>query len=235
MAEAGSIADVAGDIAVGVLFAANAFKSLDLARKYYDLYKEQRDFYYATFQNGVEGPLSLEVAAIPIRTANYTARLAELYDIGFGILAGSAASVPVWLERHRAMYADVPVATIDQEIYSDTSRIVSDWSNYLFRYEEHIVDTENDIRWRKRMMLHNIGIKQGTAVAAALDQSLGMFQEQLNGLSDQLATYGNGIAKYAGYRKGTADTADSFQSAQPRILSSLPDNYTYRGGEKVLS
>lgn len=228
MAEAFQGIMVVAEAALAIAMAAEGYKSLSIARDYYNLYKDQREFYYTTFQAGVEAPLSAEALAIPAYVRNYATRIATVYDNTTGVLAGEATDVEGWIARHRVMYGAPEVTRIDDELETDRARIESDWVNYFFRFEEHVYDVENDIRWRKRMAIHNIGLKQGTAIAGALDQSLTGFQEQLNGLGDQLATYGNGIARYVGYKRGLSDTSDDFASRLPQ--STIPDyNYTMPG------
>jgi hypothetical protein len=123
------------------------------------------------------------------------------------------------------MYGEQPDAQIS-ELEVDTARIRSDWSNYLFRFEELWADVRNDKRWADRLMLHNVGLKQGTSVVSNLTSSLKEYQANISDLGNQLATYGNGIAMYAGYKRGLSDTADDFsrgttfaQDGSPRVMS----------------
>lgn len=213
---------------IGSLIA--GFKTVSLARKYYDLYREQRDYYYNTFQNGVELPLVNDIYNIPIYLKDYAGRAGTIYDPVTGPFGGQSGNIENWLARHAKMYATTADEKIT-ELEPDKARLQSDWTNYLFRFEEVWADTRNDIRWGQRLMVHNIGLKQGTAVTSSLNSSLGEYQDHLRDLSSQLATYGNGIAKYAGYKKGLSDTSDDFAKA-----TSFRDNsVTVEFGHEVIT
>lgn len=222
------IATQVAEVAAGIGSLVSGFKVIELAKDYYDLYRDQREYYYNVFQNGVEAPLASEVNQISPYNANYAARTASLYNQYTGPFGGAVTDGRGWWARHAAMYGDVP----DEKITSyeaDAARIKSDWTNYMFRFEEEWADTRNDIRWNRRLAVHNLGVKQGTAVAASLNSSLNEYQNHIADFSNQLATYGNGIAKYVGYKKGLADTADSFNNSSDRYNPKIPDNYVQIG------
>lgn len=203
------VATQIAEAAAGIGSIVSGFKTVSLARKYYDLYKQQRDFYYTVFQNGVESPLINEANAIPFYYADYAARAATAFNTVTGPFGGESTNTLGWWTRHSNMYADSPDPLIT-ELDADTARLRSDWANYLFRFEELWQEVRNDSRWSKRLAVHNIGLKQGTAVVSSLNSSLDQYQENIADLGNQLATYGNGIAKYVGYKRGLADTADDF-------------------------
>ncbi len=198
------------EAAAGIASIVSSFKILDLSRKYYDLYKHQREWYNTTFQKGLEAPLAAEIYADTPYALNYLGRLATAYNTQSGPFGGSSTDAAAWWARHGATYNTPNDARLTRELTFDLARVKSDWTNYLFRFEEQFYDAANDIRWRKRMMLHNIGIKQGTAVASSLDSALGQYADHVQDFGNQLATYGNGIAKYAGYKRGMAEIADDF-------------------------
>lgn len=219
------------EAAAGIAGVITSFKMLSLAKKYYNLYKNQREFYYDTFQTGLEAPLATEVYGIPVYTLDWGGQIGSIYDGETGAF-GESTDAEAWWARHGAAYSTVNDSRLLKELPFDKVKVKSDWTNYLARFEEQFADITNDIRWRKRFALHNIGIKQGTAVAASLDSSLDNYMEHVNDFGNQLATYGNGIAKYVGYRKGLADTADDFNRMdyRQRTPSSIPDyNYTQVG------
>lgn len=199
------VAEAAG--ALGSVY--TGFKLLEVARDYYDLYREQRDFYYNTFQNGVEGPLASEVFAIPVTQLDHTTQAATIYDTQTGPLGGRAGDIGGWWDRHAEMYHTTRDDSIT-ELAPDTARLQSDWANYLFRFEEHYVDVLNDIRWNKRIGIHNIGLKQGAYVSSALSTSFSNYEDMLDGTADAMSAMGNGAAMYAGYRKGLTDTYDDY-------------------------
>jgi len=96
------------------------------------------------------------------------------------------------------------------ELAPDIAKLKSDWANYLFRYEEHTVDVHNDIRWDRRLALHNVGIKQGTSISAALSTSFKVYEDAIDGVGDEAASIASGAAAYSGYRRGISDTFDDF-------------------------
>ena len=215
------------EAAAGIGSILASMKNVELARKYYDIYKYQRDFYYSVFQSGVEVPLITEIYFKPYYYKDYAARVDTLYNSATGPFGGQSGDIMGWWARHTGMYGEAPDAQIT-ELETDTARLRSDWSNYLFRFEELWADVRNDKRWADRLMLHNVGLKQGTQVVSNLTSSLKEYQANISDMGNQLATYGNGIAAYAGYKRGMADTADNFShgavfsaaDGSPRVMSS---------------
>ena len=205
------IATQAAEAAAGIGSVLAGFKNVALARKYYDLYRSQREFYYSVFQNGVERPLIAEVYTRAFYYKDYAGRVNTLYNSVTGPFGGESGDIEGWWSRHAAMYGQ-PISEDISELETDKARLQSDWSNYLFRFEELWADVRNDKRWAERLMVHNIGIKQGAQVSTSLQTSLSQYQDNIQDLSSQLATYGNGIAKYVGYKRGMQDTADDFTS-----------------------
>lgn len=219
------VATQVAEAAAGVASIITSFKLLSLSEKYYDLYKSQRDYYYSTFQTGLEQPLALDTYADAPYALNYTGRLATMYNTDTGPFGGKSTDTAAWWLRHGAVYGQtVNDPRLTKELVFDLAGIKSDWSNYMFRFEEQFYDTANDIRWRKRLAVHNMGIKTGTAVAGSLDSSLGNLMDNIQDFGNQLATYGNGIAKYAGYKRGMADTADNFNAMhyEQRVPENTP-------------
>lgn len=218
------------EAAAGIASVLNGFKILDIAKGYYNLYKQQREFYYNTFQAGLEAPLSNEVYSIPNPVLDYQGRILSAYNTDTGPFGGQATDVDGWWYRHAGMYNTARDPQLQEELQLEMAKIKSDWSNYLFRFEETYYDLTSDIRWRKRLALHNIGVKEGTAVASALNTSLGEYQQHVQDFSNQLATYGNGIAKYVGYKKGLSDTSDDFNRMEYSPKLPVPDyNYVQVG------
>lgn len=197
--------------AVGTIVSAYAsYKLLEVAEDNYELWAEQKEYYYNTFQYGVEKPLAAEIFAVPRKALDYVGQVGSVYDSETGPLGGSAGDAGGWWDRHASMYNTTRDAHIT-EAAPDLARLQSDWANYLFRYEEHYTDVLNDIRWERRIAVHNIGIKQGSAVSGALSTAFTAYEDAMNDTADQFAAVANGAAKYAGYRKGQSDTYDSFR------------------------
>lgn len=203
------IATQAIEAAAGIGALIQGFKLAELSRKYYDLYNAQRQFYYTVFQNGVETPLLADVYGKPIYTINYAARVATAVNNVTGPFGGASTDIAGWWKRHANMYAFAPDPLIT-ELPIDQAALQSDWTNYLFRFEELWADIRNDERWARRLAIHSIGIKQGAEVSTALDSALTQYQDNIQDFSNQLATYGNGAAKYAGYKRGLSDMRDDF-------------------------
>lgn len=216
----------AAEAAAGLAGVYNGFKILGIAQDYYDLYKDQRQYYYSTFQQGVEAPLANEIYTDPKPVLDYAARLAAGYNAVTGPFGGKATDMRGWWERHANAYSSIPDPMLVRESETDIQRVKSDWTNYWFRFEEIYYDLALDIRWRKRLALHNVGIKQGTAVSSAMDSALREYTTHMQDFGNQMATYGNGIAAYAGYKKGLADPADDVNAMEYDTAMRTP-NYTY--------
>lgn len=221
------IATQVAEAAAGVAGVLSSFKLLDLAKDYYELYKEQREFYYTTFQQGVEKPLAEEIYNDAKPVLDYSGRVATAYNAATGPFGGRSADMLAWWERHRRTYGAYEDANLRKESVLDIARIKSDWTNYLFRFEETYFDLRNDVRWRKRIALHNIGIKEGTAVTSSMATSLGQYQDQISNFGDQMATYGNGIARYVGYKRGLSDTSDDFSAMEYTSSGVAVPDYNY--------
>lgn len=213
-------------------------KMLGVARDYYRLYDRQKQFYYNTFQNGLEAPLAREVFAIPYLRLDYGKQIDTLINRESGVFGGSSTDAMGWWARHGNMYNSPTDSSRFGDMEADMARLKSDWANYLFRFEEHYNDTMNDIRWNKRLAVHNIGIKQGTAVAAALATSFSAYEDAMSRTGDMLATMANGAAQYAGYRRGQADTNDTYNSntyqlAMPAMTGGTVRNESIAAGNFV--
>lgn len=199
----------AAEAAAGLGAFLSGMENVRLSRKYYDLYNQQRQFYYNTFQAGAELSLAQQAYTEPTYVINYGARVQTVLNPTTGPLGTIATDVPTWVARHAGMFAKSIDPNIT-ELEVDMARVTSDWVNYLYRFEELWADVRNDTRWTRRLTAHNIAIKQGTAVTAALGDAVKGYTNQISDLSSQLATYGNGIAKYAGYKRGLHDTGQQF-------------------------
>lgn len=221
------VIEAVGSVASGI----QSMRILRISQDYYKLYKRQRDFYYDTFQNGVEAPLANEVYSLPYYNKNYAGRVGDMYNSVTGPFGGASTDTLGWWTRHANMYGDVPDPRV-KELEADTARIKSDWTNHQFRFEEHWADLRNDSRWQRRMMLHNVGTKQGTAASSALGGALNFYQDNIQDLGSMLATYGNGVAAYAGYKRGLSDTADDFSTGTYYNGSNASDDLERRMPEK---
>lgn len=215
---------------IGSLIA--GFESVSLARKYYRLYDAQKQFYYSVFQGNAEYKLVTQAYGEPYYSLNYTGRISTAFNPSTGPLGTNSMDPVKWIARHAGVFAQTMDENIT-ELDTDKARVKSDWANYLFRFEELWADVRNDSRWARRLTAHNIGIKQGTAISSAMSSALVGYQNNISDLASQLATYGNGIAKYAGYKRGLADTAEDFSRGtsfyrRPMALPDRDPNVDYK-------
>lgn len=206
------VATQAAEAAAGIAGVVAGMKIVELSRDYYNLYKRQRDFYYNTFQTGVEAPLALETYADPLPALDYPGRIQTLYNSDTGPMGGQSADDLNWWNRHAAAYSTNIPQLLVQQAAAARAAVLSDWTNYLFRYEEWFTRHLEDDRWRKRLALHNMALKQGAGLTSSMSEALGAYQDNIADLGAQLATYGNGIAKWSGYKKGEADTEAAFSN-----------------------
>lgn len=188
----------------------SSFKLLNVSKGYYTLYKHQKDFYNDTFQVGLETPLANEVYMIQLPLLDYAQTVLTAYNVDTGPFGGRSTDAEGWWARHGQTYSMPRDPRLIEEMEVEVARIKTDWTNYLFRFAETYYDLESDIRWKKRLALHNAGIKTGTAVSSAMGSALSNYQEHVQDFTNQLSTYGNGIARLAGYKEGMPDTSNQF-------------------------
>jgi hypothetical protein len=229
----------AAEAAAGLGSLLSGLDNINLSRKYYDLYTQQRTFYYNTFQAGAERSLVSQAYGETFYVIAYGQRAQTVLNPATGPLGTVATDINGWVVRHAGMYAQGQDPDITEQA-ADMARLTSDWVNYLYRFEELWADIRNDTRWAHRLTAHNIGIKQGTAITSALSGAVRGYSNQITDLSSQLATYGNGIAKYAGYKRGLQDTGQEFAlgaTFSRKAAMALPDrdyDYEYnRSRDKV--
>lgn len=237
--DATEIATQVIELVGGLASAYISYELLTVAEDYYKIYKTQREFYYDTFQNRLETPLAAELFGVPIYNIDYAGRVATAYDVQTGPFGGESTNALGWWTRHAAMYNDIPDPYIS-ELAPDMAKLKSDWANYLFRYEEYFKDIMDDIRWNGRLLMHNIGLKQNSAISAALSTSFKNYEDELNDTADVFATLANGAAAYRGYKKSLSDTADDFTqhgyrhnknntARNPTLLDDIPVRKTGNG------
>ena len=212
------IATQAIEAAASVASGIQNLRIIEVSKDYYNLYKSQRDFYYDNFQSNVEAPLINEVYQIPYYVTDYAGRLAVLYNPQYGPFGGKATDIDGWWTRHAEMYGDSKDTRITA-LDADTARLQSEWVNHFLRFEEHWADLQNDSRWEKRMAIHNLANKVGTAVASSLNGALASYTNHIQDFGNMLATYGNGAAAFVGYRRGLSDVSDDFNQGTEFIGS----------------
>jgi hypothetical protein len=163
---------------VGSLFSSLA--AIDQARAYYNLYNQQRQFYYNVFQKGAEAPLAAMVYTTAITNIDYAGTAEEVYG-PTGPLKQQITGTFGWWSRHALMYgASLSQIILDEEVSQDEAALESHWSNMMYRYDESIVDLLNDKRWDHRMKLHNVALKQQSAVISGLSSAVDLREENMS-------------------------------------------------------
>ncbi len=71
-------------------------KMLGVARNYYQLYKNQKEFYYSTFQYGVEAPLAQQVFAVPYLVLDYGNQVDTITNVETGALHNIDLKTLAW-------------------------------------------------------------------------------------------------------------------------------------------
>lgn len=178
-----------------------AQKHIDLASKYYDLYDEQRQYYYGNFQANGELPLNNQVFAVPFYTPGYTGATTASALFWFNNFRTVVNNFfPLTIVRHTNMYNAGNF--ISQPSFDvDFAEIQDDWYSYMFRYEEHKRDVYNARRWAQQMDSLGYGVKEGASVERGLATSFQVFDEAQGQLGSALNTLGNGLSTYSRYNK----------------------------------
>lgn len=183
----------------------SSFGVVDLARSYYNLYNTQRQFYYATFQQGAEAPLAVTVYNVPLVTTDYGGASAQLYNTT-GPFGGQMASFEGWWERHARMFATPQNATIiTDESQQDDFLTRSQWTNIMFRFAEVNFDLLSDQRWDHRMKLHNVALKQMSTVLSSLASAVELREDTMSARASNFADMSNSAAQRRGLVQGHKD------------------------------
>lgn len=193
---------------------------LQLASDYYDLYAEQRDFYYNNFQgSGFETQFLNQVFDNPLLPQGQSGTLYQPQYIQQNAIISNYAdpnSAPdffkEWWLNHTNMYGDIELNTTNGQPIGwepdelDLQATIADFSTYLERYEEHRKDVYDERTWEWQNQALNFGVKQASVVQSGLATSFGFLDETSGGLADWFATQSKGLATYSAYRKNEAST-----------------------------
>jgi len=204
---------------------------LNLARDYYNLYKDQRDFYYNTFQQNGELPFANEQFSV----AQYNPDYVGLFNAG--ILPPGALYIfkPIYnnrrvnfisgaISRHARMYnAQVEQST---SLEVDLACTYTDWFSYQFRYEEHKRDVFNERRWANQMDALSYGIKEAATVERGLATSFNAMDEASTKLGNSFAVLGDGYALYKN-RKNVINNFLGMPAAELKPINSNYDETTF--------
>lgn len=221
---------------IGVTAAATIFslyiqaKYLNLAEDYYDLYKDQRDFYYNNFQGQGELPFTNEQFGV----APYNPDYIGVFHVGilppgalylFNPLIALRRSFvsPSWTRKARMYNSQLEVSG---SYAADTAAIADDWYSYMFRYEEHKRDVFNERRWANQMDALSYGVKEAANVERGLATSFAVFDEAQGQVVSEINSVGNGLSTYL-QRKDTLSKLLSEPKSQlvsDRIFQSGMEN-----------
>lgn len=197
---------------------------LNIAEDYYDLYREQRDFYNLNFQYGAEQPFATEVFAEPVYVADYSGASTMLNNDMLVYLDG----FELWYERKMRMY-HMPnflnTAThTPQEV--DRAAHMDDWNNYTYARERHLEDVYNARRFSRMLDAANAGVKQGTAVERGLATSFPLLDAAYGNVGDFFAVQSNGLARMSGYFRAREDIQLAGEYRRGQEISASRSGYT---------
>ena len=199
-----------GAAMVGSLW--SSFGVVDLARSYYNLYNTQRQFYYTTFQLGAEAPLAVSVYNVGVVTTDYAGSAAQLYS-GTGIFGGPMGDVTGWWARHGLAFG-LPQSRdiLNDEAQQDYQLIQSQWINVMYRFSEVNFDLLSEQRWDHRMKLHNVAMKQMSAVLGSLASSVEQREDTMSARASNFADMSNSAAQRRGLVQGHKDVQARYAS-----------------------
>lgn len=216
-------AEILTDIVAGAAFAAvEAYVSsqyIDLANNYYDLYQEQRNFYYNNFQQNGEAPLVTELSAIPFYVPDYSgvSGASSIYYFA-PELAFQLGNFTPTFTNHLRMFNSADLSPVVPSAVA-LAEIADDWDSYYFRLEEHKRDVYNARRWEQEMDALAYGVKTAANVERGLATSFMYFDEANGQLNSSINSIGNGFFAYQGYRKEVKELLQT-PSAQRSNFSS---------------
>lgn len=232
MSDTFEAAVIAADTAAGAAYAALmtviGFQYVDLANNYYDLYKEQRNFYYNNFQAAGELPFNTELYAVPFYVPLYDPSGTYLnngttlnsslfyYTNEVNIVANNFTET---FQNHLRMFnsGDVNPAV---PTFIDLSEIGDDWLSYMFRFEEHRRDVTNSRRFAQNMDSLSYGVKEGAMVERGLATSFLVFDEAQGQLVSSINTLADGYFGYSAYRKEVKEILETPKAIPDRIMGS---------------
>ena len=202
-------ADTAAGTAFAVLLTLVADQYIDLANNYYHLYRDQRNFYYSTFQIQGEEPLVNELYGVPFYV--------PLYDsagtwVSNGIVTNSSLFYYRPQEAYQANTIFQTTLTNHLEMFNSSlllqtpalfemAEIFDDWSVYFYRYEEHRRDVYNARRYAQNMDALSYGIKEGAQIERGLATSFAVFDEAQGRLVNAMNSSLDDVTTHLGYAR----------------------------------
>lgn len=193
----------------------------NLASNYYDLYNDQRQFYYSNFQggSGFETQFTNQVFFNPLQPNGlagnvYIPQYADQASVILTQQYNNPNFVADWWKTHANMYGSQQVdgTVAYSRFYSERDEIdyealIVDSANYLYRYEDHRADVYNERTWEWQNQALNAGVKQASIAQSGLATSFKFLDEASGSLADVFATQANGLATYSSYRTAEAGTS----------------------------
>lgn len=188
-----------GLIAVTLAEIALKNDTVNLARDYYKINKQDYDFFVATHQ----APIAQSVAEAmsPVDNPEYK------HDYYASVPAGMAKTAILdkqWFETRRRTnrYAIGTQRRVDMDFaVRRLHGILGGW-NIARRYEMTYADEHNNRRFDKKLEAANIGVGVGNVVRQGLASSVASLASAQDNLGDTISTIGNGLAANTGYRQG---------------------------------
>ncbi len=221
-------ADTAAGAAFAILITLVASDYIDLANDYYDLYKEQRNYYYNTFQQLGELPLTNELYGVPFYVPLYVQSGTWVSN---GIVTNSSlfyytpqaafqanTVYGTTLFNHLKMYNSNFVLNVPALI--ELSEISDDWRTYFYRYEEHRRDVYNARRYAQQMDADSFGVKEGAQIERGLATSFAAFDEAQGRLVSAMDNSVDDLATHIGYRRQIKESLEVPRATPDNVMRS---------------
>lgn len=221
-------ADTAAGIAYAILMTTIASQYVDLADDYYDLYKQQRLYYYTFFQQQGELPLNNALFAVPFYVPLYTS--GGTYTIEGALVHSSLfyynpefallqSNFQENFQNHLRMFNSADLNPI-VPTNLDLAEINDDWLSYMFRYEEHRRDVYNARRYAQQMDSASYGVKEGAQVERGLATSFLQFDEAQGNLVSSVNALSDGYFGATAYRNQVREMLETPKAVPDRIMAS---------------
>lgn len=185
-------------------------KMNDLARDYYNLNKQDFDFF-----TDVQEP---EIATTVSQTFDPDINPSFTPDPKASIAAGMAVSSRVertWFEARRRIpkYNTGQARRLDFDMAIAKVQAGATGWNLGVRYEEAYSLAHNKRAWHRKVAIANVGITVGNIVRQGSGQAMAKLSSAFGGIADTVSSVGNGLASDLGYTYGAKHAAQKEGSA----------------------
>ena len=193
---------------------------------YYEMYRDQREFYFQEFVTGGEVPFVNEVFAEPVYTPQYLAASDSIRN-DMLLFPGGFEN---WYARKTKMYHMQGFLDVDSHTPQALDRRAheDDMLNYVYAREEHLTDVYNVRRISRQLDSMNVGIKQGSYIERGLASSFAVLDDAYGNSASFFATQANGLARFSGYTRERDDTKMAqvaYRAGQSPIISNDISGY----------